>query len=1055
MLIFLFLLVNSVRLVLCLEFFCSIECECSYENKNAVIVCDREGSSSPRELPDEFRLLDIDLIYNISYNMKNIPLIRANSSLSKKGLQLDYLELVFDKIEIIEPAAFEHTIVRILQLRNNMLSNLDFLANQMNNLEELYLNNNQINHLDQKWFDCLIKLSKLTLSENFIKTIEGGIFTGLGNLVELDLDENQIKTIPFETFSNLTKLVTIGLRKNRIKGIESNAFKHLPSMKCLQLENLFIDSIQPCSFVNLVQLESISLENNRLTSLLKDTFINLSSITQLNLRNNYLSELIKLGEQMPTVQKLNLAENSLFKVDNRIFAGLAKLVDLDLSQNRIEMIESYSFADQRERLQALNLSYNKLGLVKKSHFAELKALLYLDLSFNQISTLEKDSFENTSSLNTLNLDSNCIFFVHKELLLHLQKLELLTMKNNVILVLDRYVFASLSQVVYLMLSSNLIESLPDTIFNSMNKLIWLDLSSNRFKVINSPRLFIGLNSLSYLLLSNNFIQKISFETFSPFRTTLLYLAVDSNSLIDYEFTSNYFFPALIWIDLSSNSKLKNASRLMTELDKCKQCNYAFHFRNMSPIFVQELIQYLKKTPFMVFKITRLDLSHNDLSSLFPLIPFSLMRSRLTWLSLKNTNISWSVSILEKLKYIESIDLSNNKLILSYKYFASETIENMYLSNTGLKDIYNEVRPSKHSENLQQLDLSRNLIDVVKMNDFKSNSYLTHLNLSGNRIFYIEDTSFGPTLYLDLSHNLLSSFSYTLFDESNPGQLVCLFLNNNRLKIFNISYNRYFADLLLQDNFLEEISVNTFFDNLKAERNNISLMQSLKSHLGCEFTQLSLSNNQLNTVEDDIFNTCFGVIKLDLSINKIQNLSTDIFVDLGALEYLNLSSNLIEFIDQKVFKNVKTLVELDLNDNKIKTIMDRSFVNLAHLKRMNIDSLETNLLTDDMLEGLASIKFLNMNSLQFESNQNIRTIIDSLSKKSNSQNEMYTWYSSTYVQFKLSITQMDLRYCSMVLYFAKNNILLNLVTDFELGYFLAVCKSFSFDDLDYQKFFSPS
>ena len=132
-------------------------------------------------------------------------------------------------------------------------------------------------------------------------------------------------------------------------------------------------------------------------------------------------------------------------------------------------------------------------------------------------------------------------------------------------------------------------------------------------------------------------------------------------------------------------------------------------------------------------------------------------------------------------------------------------------------------------------------------------------------------------------------------------------------------------------------------------------------------------------------------------------------------------------------------------------MDKSFFSLSFLTKLYLDSLQMNNVTNGTLEGLRSIQFLQMNSVQFNSIQNINMMIESLSKEYVSRNERYTWYLSTNIEYKLSVTDMDQRYCSMVLYFAKNNILINLLTEIDQTAFLVVCNSFSLSDLEYSKF----
>lgn len=1007
------------------------------------ITC-KESRLDQTKLPAEFGLLRLDYKYTIAYQNKNIARIEKNSSLSRAGLQLDSLDLSVNNIEAIEQGAFDQVIIKSFNLYNNSLRSLDFIVS-ICDLEQLIVDYNKIEYLDIKWFKCKANLTKLNMKSNNIKVIESRTFSSLAKLSTLDLDSNQLEIIESETFTNLTKLTVLKICFSGLREIKPYAFNNLSSLVSIPcLDYCLIETVHPFSFVGLSKLGALNFEGNQLTRLFKDSFVKLTSITELNFNNNLLGQ-IEPGvfNKMSKLEKLYLYRNYLTKVDNELLSSLKMLTILRIDQNKIETIDLDSFKDQTKSLQKLNMSCNKLGQVKKGHFSRLETLTDLDLSNNQISSIEPGSFENNINLVTLKLSQNCIFTIDRYLFKNVKSLTYLDMSYNVIFKLDILVFVNLSLLTDLSLSYNQIESLPDYMFKSLTSLKLLDLSNNRLRQLSSPRIYQGLDYLQTLFLSNNLIDTISFDSMSYFKKTVEILYLDSNRL-DALDSGNDTFIALRILDFSSNRQLNNASRLMSILEKCQRCKYQLRLRNMSTSFIKGFVQHLNKLS-LVKQIDSLDLSFNDLGSFFQSIPFEAMNSTLSELYLKSTNISDSfLPVLSKLYAVRYLDMSDNQLTLSKDYFQSLDIRKLFLSNTGITEFasqlgFNSLRYST------EIDLSHNSIEILRQQDFGFFLNLEKLNLSYNRILFIEDSTFyvrGSNFkVLDLSNNLLTSFTISLFKRINNIDiliLIDLHLYNNKLTSY--SFEKVRDHLNLQQNYLQEFSSQAPFLNL--DRNNITVIKSVDA----ASKELSLSNNQILEIRDGLFIKCKYLYNIDLSLNAISILSANTFTGLLSLQYLNLSSNYIEFIDQKVFWQTNKLVQLDLNNNKIKAIMDKSFFYSSFLQKLYVDSLQMENVTNSTFEGLESIVFLTMSHVQFESVQNIKTMTKSFLKKSKSSNQRFTWYSSTNIEFEQSL--MDTRYCSIVLYLARNNILINLVTNDDAVQFHTLCSIFSFHDLDY-------
>ncbi len=88
--------------------------------------------------------------------------------------------------------------------------------------------------------------------------------------------------------------------------------------------------------------------------------------------------------------------------------------------------------------------------------------------------------------------------------------------------------------------------------------------------------------------------------------------------------------------------------------------------------------------------------------------------------------------------------------------------------------------------------------------------------------------------------------------------------------------------------------------------------------------LSLSNDQILGMSENIFSNQHLIIFLDLSHNYIQNIFPFVFKHNKNLEHLLLEKNLITKLVHSSFCCVETLITLNLSSNKISTMEPGSF-----------------------------------------------------------------------------------------------------------------------------------
>lgn len=108
-----------------------------------------------------------------------------------------------------------------------------FLPARENSVEELWLNNNQIEHAFtiRLLLDSLPNLRLLDMSNNFMEELSYGIVQGHSQLEMLILENNRIKRIGRESFIGLPSLRELKLRNNSISYQIGTPYWNLPALK--------------------------------------------------------------------------------------------------------------------------------------------------------------------------------------------------------------------------------------------------------------------------------------------------------------------------------------------------------------------------------------------------------------------------------------------------------------------------------------------------------------------------------------------------------------------------------------------------------------------------------------------------------------------------------------------------------------------------------------------------------------------------------------------------------------------------------------------------------
>jgi Leucine-rich repeat (LRR) protein len=172
----------------------------------------------------------------------------------------DYLEYLPDVIK-------KRKTETKLDLSGLRLNDTDGLRDipDLNNLQKLYLHDNQLTQLPATLFNGLNNLQKLYLHDNQLTQLPATLFNGLNNLQILYLYDNQLTELPATLFNGLNNLQLLYLYDNQLTELPATLFNGLNNLQALLLNNNQLMELPATLFNGLNNLQYLSLSNNQLT----------------------------------------------------------------------------------------------------------------------------------------------------------------------------------------------------------------------------------------------------------------------------------------------------------------------------------------------------------------------------------------------------------------------------------------------------------------------------------------------------------------------------------------------------------------------------------------------------------------------------------------------------------------------------------------------------------------------------------------------------------------------------------------------------------------------
>lgn len=445
---------------------------------------------------------------------------------------------------------------------------------------------------------------------------------------------------------------------------------------------------------------------------------------------------------------LNASHNQLEQIPMYFVPNTPALTGLDLSSNRVSVIDHTNRLKGAKNLKKVILSHNMIRHIHNHTFEESPNLVYIDLSYNRLNYIPT-------------------FPPNKLLSLHLEENAILDFdctwigKQNDIFVQMPWTFMYTFDIEQTCRQRR-IRVIPNgergdaiSIKNgkielhcreqSFDKLRVFQAASHAFDNITEIIQCFG-SSVEILFISNNIIGKLDPIIFDRF-VSLQRLRLSNTMLTEFDFTRYRNRPRLLGLDLSQNNlkRLDNISMLLNLQDL-----------DVSENLIENMPEIIADLPL---SMTYLDVSNNFLGP--------VNRTTFDWLiklqalKLSHTALSFAdFNPFERLHDLLFLDISLNNLNNSNFDLLDETLRRLLTFNASHCQINGGAKVArKLLPQLEELDLSANVWGEINTRFLERFTSLEVLNLSSTNLLSFDATLFWSLkklLRLDLSKNRLQS-----------------------------------------------------------------------------------------------------------------------------------------------------------------------------------------------------------------------------------------------------------------------------------------------------------
>ena len=258
-----------------------------------------------------------------SRNLSRIPNL-VPDRIFYQGISLDFDNNLISSLdgrpfEKLGQFIYGHTI---LSFQSNQIHDIhpDVFVGVEGKLNTIDLSNNNLSYLPVA-FSSLTRLTELNLSENPLRSLDGNVISTIGKTLQyISLSMEHFSIFPAE-LANMRNLSILKLEGVAVSDFDKNAFTgSAHSLWELKINYSFLDGI-PLAVCKLTSVRTLIFNSNNMT-----TLGNISTVCSV-----------------PTVEYLELYNNSITSIYDDDLSGFPNLIRLWLNRNPIRYISPGAF----------------------------------------------------------------------------------------------------------------------------------------------------------------------------------------------------------------------------------------------------------------------------------------------------------------------------------------------------------------------------------------------------------------------------------------------------------------------------------------------------------------------------------------------------------------------------------------------------------------------------------------------------------------------------------------------------------------------------------------
>ena len=570
-----------------------------------------------------------------------------------------------------------------LDAESAQLTNLDFITAK-DTLQILNIANNDT--LSPAALTLFTGLKELNIANNGFSALT--FIEELAAITDLNISGNGITSL--SPLNHLNQLQTLIADNNQITSLT-------PIRSALELHSLSINNNPDLSDLNhltaLTELSYFSATNNQISQL--SPLGGLTNLTVLYLDNNNITDLGPLST-LTNLRQISASDNSITSAS--AFANKSDLTSINLTNNSIN---NFDFLRSTPAVTILKIAnQSSASTINTSPFATLTEMKDLDLSNNNLANLAfLHNLENANHLKLSNLNLDNLDFVSS-----LPNLHSLNIDNNPIS--DLTPLKDHEQLRQLNISATNVANI--TPINTLKQLTSLTISNSNVTDI-SP--LVSLDQLAWFSANNLSLTDIGGLVNKP---NLLMVELENTTLenIDPLFSGDN--NKIEHLDLSHNNLTNDDLSDLNQFTELQYLNVADN--SIADQFPVDGYQHLFAINLANNDIVQLDLT--NLPSLTTIVAHNNPYQSLELFNIGKLAEITAQTFSPRDTNFSFINLNELPLTTSISFANYTSVESVVLSNLT---------------NLNQLDLSGNLLVSEKLARLANLSELQDLNLENNQL----------------------------------------------------------------------------------------------------------------------------------------------------------------------------------------------------------------------------------------------------------------------------------------------------------------------------------